>query len=355
MGIEKTLLRLKESYYFPKMRAAVESYVNRCINCLYYKTPRGKQPGYLHPLDKGSIPFECVHVDHLGPFIKSISGRQYVIVLEDGYSKYVVLKAVSNTQAQPTIKFMYEFMSHYGKPLRVITDRGTAFTAQIFEQFCDDHNIQHIKTASATPRANGQVERANSMILSCLATSTETYEGQDWCSTLFDVQWAINNSIHKVTKRSPAGIIFTYKVRGTRENPLTAEMNELNSATISDEEEKSVEQLLEENRVKMKNRYDKHRRPGYNYLPGDLVLVRTQPDTTSGTSHKLEVKYRRPYEIVKVLPGDRYLVQDIEGEQQSGIEVKYRRPYEIVKVLPGDRYLVQDIEGEQQSGYIEQL
>ncbi|KAK9711373.1 hypothetical protein QE152_g25489 [Popillia japonica] len=94
------------------------------------------------------------------------------------------------------------------------------------------------------------------------------------------------------------------------------------------------EQLLEENRVKMKNRYDKHRRPGYNYLPGDLVLVRTQPDTTSGTSHKLEVKYRGPYEIVKVLPGDRYLVQDIEGEQQSGRIYRAIVPIDRIKLIP---------------------
>lgn len=111
----------------------------------------------------------------------------------DMYSKYVVLKAVSKTQTQPTIKFMYEFMSHCGKALRVITDRGTAFIAQVYEKFSEYHNIRLINIASASPRANGQVERANNMIISRLATSTETSEGQDWCSTLFDVQWTINN------------------------------------------------------------------------------------------------------------------------------------------------------------------
>ena len=64
LGVDNTLAKLKETYYFPKMREFVSQYVRRCINCLYYKTPSGKKPGFLHPLEKGSSPFQCVHIDH---------------------------------------------------------------------------------------------------------------------------------------------------------------------------------------------------------------------------------------------------------------------------------------------------
>lgn len=91
MGIDKTLSKLKECYYFPKMRMEVTKFVNRCINCLHYKLPRGKQPnnGYLHPLEKGSTPFQCIHVDHLGPFIPTKRKMKYVLVMIDGFSKYM--------------------------------------------------------------------------------------------------------------------------------------------------------------------------------------------------------------------------------------------------------------------------
>jgi hypothetical protein len=74
LGIDKTLGRVKETYYFLKMRDFLTSYVNRYINCLYYKTPRGRQPGFLHPLDKGTSPFAVIHIDHLSPFIKTKNG-----------------------------------------------------------------------------------------------------------------------------------------------------------------------------------------------------------------------------------------------------------------------------------------
>lgn len=61
----------------------------------------------------------------------------------------------------------------FGLPKRIITDRGTAFTSKAFEEYCDVNNIQHIKTAVRTPRANGQVERANQTILHYLQTSSD--------------------------------------------------------------------------------------------------------------------------------------------------------------------------------------
>ncbi|KAJ8947333.1 hypothetical protein NQ314_008637 [Rhamnusium bicolor] len=58
------------------------------------------------------------------------------------------------------------------------------------------------------------------------------------------------------------------------------------------------------------------RKQAYHFKEGDLVLVRSEAPST-GTSRKLSPKYRGPYEVVKCVGNDRYLIQDIEGEQQS--------------------------------------
>jgi hypothetical protein len=135
LGIDKTLGQLKKSYYFPKMREVVTKHVNRCINCLYYKLPSGKIPGFLHPLDKGSAPFQCVHIDHSGPYVTTKNKNKYVVGLVDGYSKFIVLKAVRDTGSVGAMKFLKEFISVFGKPLKIISDRGTAFTSDCFKHF----------------------------------------------------------------------------------------------------------------------------------------------------------------------------------------------------------------------------
>ncbi|KAK2575325.1 hypothetical protein KPH14_000818 [Odynerus spinipes] len=297
------------------MRRCITSYVNRCINCLYYKKPSGKPPGFLHPLDKGSEPFVVVHMDHLGPFIKTKRDNKYIIAAMCGFSKYCMFEAVPDTSSTEILLFLNEFISHYGKPKRIITDRGTAFTANDFEEFCDESGAQHVKIASATPRANCQLERLNRLLLSCVATTCNR-EGDDWDTNILQVQWTINNIEHNITKPTPYKIIFKRKGIGVRTTPLTREILELNEQLNQADERESVTELLRKNQEKMKIAYDKRRKPAKLYKQGELVLVRSDVPST-GQNMKLELKYKGPYEIVKSLGRDRYLVQDIEGERQS--------------------------------------
>lgn len=173
-----------------------------------------------------------------------------------------------------------------------------------------------MKTATATPRANGQIERLNTLLLTCMST-TSNFEGDNLDERILDVQWAVNNSEHRVTKRTPYEIIFQKKGVGERTNPLTLELIDLNERMCVEEERPSVSKLLCRNRDKQKEYYVKHRKAPRIYKQGDIVLVLSAKPAT-GESRKLMPRYKAPYEIVKPLGRDRYLVQDIEGEKQSG-------------------------------------
>ena len=64
------------------------------------------------------------------------------------------------------------------------------------------------------------------------------------------------------------------------------------------------------------------------YQEGELVLVE-QKQPTTGESRKLDKRARGPYEIKKFIGNDRYVVENIEGEQRSkgpykGIAAVYR-------------------------------
>lgn len=221
-----------------------------------------------------------------------------------------------DVSAEETRKFIQEFMSHYGRPSRIISDRGTAFTARVFEKFCKDHEIQHIKIATGTPRANGQIERLNSVILNCLATTTENVTGGDWDEKVYEVQWALNSSRHRVTCRTPYEIVFNYKVSGWNESPLTREIREINLELGTQEEGTDVATLLEKNKETLSKQFNQKRTKARQYEIGDVVLQRSEPVAT-GESRKLMPKYRGPYEIEQALGNDRYIVRDIEGEKQS--------------------------------------
>jgi transposase InsO family protein len=58
-----------------------------------------------------------------------------------------------------------DIIHHFGVPNSITLDNSTQFTGKKFLGFCSDHHIRVDWSAVARPRSNGQVERANSMIL----------------------------------------------------------------------------------------------------------------------------------------------------------------------------------------------
>ena len=205
---------------------------------MFYENQGGKKPGFLHPLYKGSEPFLVMHIDNLGPFITTERKNNHVLAIICGFSKYEVLKAVYSTNTEEVVLFMREFIANYRKPKRIISDRGTAYTSRIFEEFCRDAGIEHVKVATSTPRPNAQVERLNRLLLSCMST-TANEVGNDWDDRLSEEQWAINNSEHRVTKRTPDELIYKKKGVGISTNPLTRELIESNELLCLKEEKES--------------------------------------------------------------------------------------------------------------------
>jgi transposase InsO family protein len=61
-----------------------------------------------------------------------------------------------------------EIIHHFGLPNSISTDLGSTFTGNDFWNFCHDRGIVVKYVLVAHPRANGQAERVNGMILDAL-------------------------------------------------------------------------------------------------------------------------------------------------------------------------------------------
>jgi hypothetical protein len=166
-GAEKTLDLVKQKYWFPQMNKYIKRYVSCCLACMYNKEPTGKRPGFLHPIPKLDIPMHTLHIDHLGPFVSSTRRNAYLIVVIDGFTKFVFLKAVRNTKVGPVLKFLDGIFNMFGVTQRIVCDRGSSFTSKCFNDYCKGMNIKVNYNATATPRANGQAERYNRTIFKC--------------------------------------------------------------------------------------------------------------------------------------------------------------------------------------------
>ena len=93
-GIEKTLAKLSQRYWWKNMKKSVKCYVRSCEFCQPFKSRVGYPAGTLCPIRPPKDVFEMIAVDHLGPFKKTANGNQHVIVCIDYLARWIEVKAV---------------------------------------------------------------------------------------------------------------------------------------------------------------------------------------------------------------------------------------------------------------------
>lgn len=210
-------------------------------------------------------------------------------------------QAVVRANAKGAINALNRLSHVFGYPVRIISDRGTAFTCREFTQYVKDHGIKHVLNAVASPRANGLVERLNRTILSSL-TAHMGDEQKGWDSYLPNVQLGINSMISQGTGKSPLELLCGLRphLAGELQDAMyTADVKKLRD---------DAAQRINDNANKMKIRFDKRRRDSKSLTIGTLVMVERKILRPGLTSGKLIPKYAGPYKVTAVLPHDRYEV-----------------------------------------------
>ena len=79
--------------------------------------------------------------------------------------KWIEAKPITNLRSEEAVKFFLDITYRFGVPNCIIIDHRTNFTEKKFLDFCDGYNIRIGWASIEHLRTNGQVERANGMVL----------------------------------------------------------------------------------------------------------------------------------------------------------------------------------------------
>ncbi|GFW74283.1 hypothetical protein TNCV_2524861 [Trichonephila clavipes] len=116
-------------------------------------------PNLSNVVKKESIPLSTYHVDFIGPLPSISKSYQHIFTVVDAFTKFTWLYPVKTVSAESALEKLKQQQKNFGNPIRIISDRGSAFTSKLFNDYCDEENIQHLQKATGVPRGNGQVER----------------------------------------------------------------------------------------------------------------------------------------------------------------------------------------------------
>lgn len=309
LGYDRMIAKLGEICWFPKMNQVVRKYVQHCLDCAHGKCTSGKRSGLLYPIEKIPIPFDTIHLDHVGPMEMDGDGYKFILTLVDAFTKFVILTPTKNVDVETVIITMESIIDLFGLPRRIIADRGSAFMSKTFDDFCMENGIEKHLTATAMPRANGQVERYHKTILSSLCTMVKEGEENKWSTFVKKLQADLNATQSKATLKSPIELLMGYKSRTRGSGKLLCLLdNDIDKVDLN-VVRMEAKRLLDKNQSYNKIKFDEKRVRAKKLKVGDVVLI----DQKGRRNKKLAKKFRGPYKVHTVLPNDRYELLNVDS------------------------------------------
>jgi transposase InsO family protein len=159
LGAFKTLNRISSSFYWPAMRREIFQYVRRCDLCQRAKPSQNTRVG-LHSATPSSRPLEKL-IDFMGPMVRTKRGHQAILVMLDGFSKFVVFYPVKSITSKVVCEALERFyFPAYGVPEAVVSDNASVFKSKPYYDLCFKWGLKRIYTTPYYPQGS-LVERAN--------------------------------------------------------------------------------------------------------------------------------------------------------------------------------------------------
>ncbi|GFT30173.1 retrovirus-related Pol polyprotein from transposon 412 [Trichonephila clavipes] len=305
-GVMKTLHRVRERFFWGKVRADVEQWCKSCDACSARKGPKIRSRGKLHRYNVGA-PFERIAFDILGPLPRTASGNKYLLVVMDYFTKWPEVYPIPDQEA-PTVAeaVVQHWISRYGVPLQLHSDQGRNFVSAVLKGVCELLGIDKTKTTPLHPQSDGMVERFNRTILNNLSLMVSKNQ-QDWDQKVPLFLLAYRSAVHETTGYSPSQMLFGRDLRlpcdllfgRPPDTPSSPEEYVQNLQARFEDVHHLARERINLRTEKMKTRYDT-KATGHQFKEGDKVWF-YNPTRRKGLSPKLQSHWDGPYTILKII------------------------------------------------------
>jgi len=150
------------------MNKDINNWCRECQQCSRGKVT--KQPAAaVAQIPVPNRRFSHVHVDLVGPLPTSAEGFRYLFTLVDRSTRWVEAVPIKTMAAADCADaFIAAWVSRFGVPAALISDRGAQFTAAVWSALCLKLGISHQMTTAYHPQSNGMVERAHRQLKDAL-------------------------------------------------------------------------------------------------------------------------------------------------------------------------------------------
>lgn len=308
-GVNKTLAKVRERYYWLEYKRDVEEWCRSCDLCASRKGPRTRTRGKLQECISGT-PFERVALDILGPLPTTNHGNKYLLVVMDYFTKWPEAYPLPNQEATTVAEALVnQWVSRFGAPMLLHSDQGRNFESRVFQDMCRCLGISKTRTTAQHPQSDGMVERFNRTILQHLSLFVSDNQ-RNWDELVPLFLLSYRTALHETIGETPATMVTGRNLRLPTDLALgpTPDGEHAEGSVSSylvalharlEAVHRFARRHMKQAFTRMKTRYDRRATDG-GFAEGQSVWL-FNPARKRGLSPKLQRHWQGPYVITKRL------------------------------------------------------
>lgn len=321
---------MAQRYVWPSINKDCREWTRLCHACQRTKITRHVST----PVGTFKLPsarFSYVHIDLVGPLPVS-DGYRYCLTAVDRFTRWPEAIPLHDITAETVAKaFVSSWISRYGCPTEIVTDRGRQFESSLMKQLSELAGFQRNRTTAYHPASNGMVERMHRQ----LKTAIMCHESPNWTESLPLVLLGMRSAFKEDIQASPAELLYGEPLRlpGEFLQPCAT----LHTTSDLTDFTARLRSIVNNIRPQPAARHSRRNIFVFRDLPS-ATHVYVRDDTVRGS---LQPAYTGPYEVLQ--RGDKVFKLRMKGKEQT-VSIERLKPAYVLNsdTRPDTRSLEKD-------------
>lgn len=262
-GITKCKQWIRSLYWWKGMDKMVEVAVRQCAACNANDKSVVTRTAPMTPVKLPEKVWQKVGIDVVGPFEIASRDYRFAVTLVDYRSKWPEMVFMRSVRSCDIIPWLNGVFAREGFPEELVSDNGSQFVSNEFEQYLRERGIRHLRSSVYYPRANGEVERFNRTLKHTIQLAVEGK--REWIVAVTEFLMAYRATPNCTTGVSPSALLHGRTMR----TKLMLARDLQQESTVG------VDERVDEFQLKSKAYADERRAAtDMGIRPGDMVRVK---------------------------------------------------------------------------------